>query len=418
MPTVRKAMRGDRGAIRTLYEREKGRAYTVAELLLGSEEDAEATVVQVFKGLWKEVLNGQIASDAAFAETVLRKTFVFAKTRIDRKDPAAFRIGANAVYDRAEYTLPHGEDLLAALPKALPVLARVFLALRPMQGAVLSDAELARLCGSTEKTVGEVFALEAEKLNRAFLACGSSLAAVGGLLDARAIAAPISPKTDEKALSTVDALIEPIEAARKKRTRTVVVSTVSIVLVALLIAAALILPPLMDKTYYAEIRIEGYDTPIVLRLDDETAPITVRNFVKLAESGFYDGLTFHRIIEGFMMQGGDPDANGTGGNVDASGKKVTIKGEFTSNGVKNHISHKRGVISMARGGDPNSASSQFFIVHQDSLHLDGDYAAFGYVVSGIEVVDDVCESAEPSDKNGTIPKAKQPVITSIIIRTE
>lgn len=141
-------------------------------------------------------------------------------------------------------------------------------------------------------------------------------------------------------------------------------------------------------------------------------PITVANFVKLANEGFYDGLTFHRIFSGFMIQGGDPNGNGTGGSDE------TIKGEFSANGVKNNISHVRGVISMARSSSYNSASSQFFIVHEDSTYLDGKYAAFGHVISGMEVVDAICEDAEPTDGNGTIPAEKQPVITSIKIIEE
>ena len=120
---------------------------------------------------------------------------------------------------------------------------------------------------------------------------------------------------------------------------------------------------------------------IEVELDPTVAPLTVENFVKLAKKGFYNGLTFHRIIKGFMIQGGCPKGNGTGG------PGYSIKGEFSANGVNNPLKHTRGVISMARAMDPNSAGSQFFIMHQDAPHLDGQYAAFGKVVKGIEVVD-------------------------------
>ncbi len=164
--------------------------------------------------------------------------------------------------------------------------------------------------------------------------------------------------------------------------------------------------------YYADIEIQDYGT-ITVQLDQASAPITAANFVTLAESGFYDGLTFHRIIEGFMMQGGDPEGNGTGGSDE------TIVGEFTDNGYDNTLSHTRGAISMARSSDYDSASSQFFIVHEDSsASLDGQYAVFGYVTEGMDVVDAVCESAEPTDHNGTITAEEQPVITSVTIRTE
>ena len=165
---------------------------------------------------------------------------------------------------------------------------------------------------------------------------------------------------------------------------------------------------LLTGMHHASIEVENYGT-ITLELDADSAPITVTNFVNLAKNGFYDGLTFHRIMSGFMMQGGDPEANGTGG----SGTK--IKGEFSANGIENPISHVRGTISMARGKSMDSASSQFFIVHQDSPHLDGEYAAFGKVTEGMDVVDSICASAKPIDNNGTIQRDQQPVIKKITV---
>ena len=157
-----------------------------------------------------------------------------------------------------------------------------------------------------------------------------------------------------------------------------------------------------------EISVKDYGV-IQLELDSTAAPITVENFTKLVKEGFYDGLTFHRIISGFMIQGGDPKGDGTGGS------KETIKGEFASNGVENPIKHVRGVISMARSMNPDSASSQFFIMHEDSPHLDGEYAAFGHVTSGIEVVDKICANVPVQDRNGTVLKDDQPVIEYIKI---
>lgn len=143
-------------------------------------------------------------------------------------------------------------------------------------------------------------------------------------------------------------------------------------------------------------------------LEPDVAPITVKNFLKLVNDGFYNGLTFHRVIPDFMIQGGDPTGNGDGGTGE------TIKGEFKSNGVENDISHTRGVISMARWGDePDSASSQFFIVHKDAVSLDGEYAAFGRVISGIEVVDKICDEVSTIDDLGIVDKVDQPVIEYI-----
>lgn len=191
----------------------------------------------------------------------------------------------------------------------------------------------------------------------------------------------------------------------------------------------------VNADYTAVIKIKNYGE-ITVELDAKTAPITVANFVSLAKSGFYDGLTFHRIIKGFMIQGGDPEGTGMGGSDE------NIKGEFAANGVKNDIKHDRGVISMARSGSAyeqylsmgykfadlpaqaqsdikrafNSASSQFFIMHEDSPHLDGQYAAFGKVVKGIEVVDAVAENTPVTDGNGTVLRQNQPVIEKITIK--
>mgnify|MGYP006355393181 CR=1 FL=1 len=160
--------------------------------------------------------------------------------------------------------------------------------------------------------------------------------------------------------------------------------------------------------HHAIIEIKEYGK-IKLELDANNSPITVANFAKLVNEGFYNGLTFHRIIDGFMIQGGDPLGNGTGGSSE------TIKGEFKLNGVKNRISHVRGVISMARSRAYDSASSQFFIVHENSTFLDGQYAAFGRVTEGIEIVDQICENIPVVDNNGTVLKNNQPIIEKIIM---
>lgn len=166
-----------------------------------------------------------------------------------------------------------------------------------------------------------------------------------------------------------------------------------------------------DLIYYADIDMEGYGV-ITVQLDQSAAPVTAANFVMLAKRGFYDGLTFHRIMYGYMMQGGCPEGTGYGGS------DRTIVGEFAANGYNNPLSHKRGAISMARSQDYNSASSQFFIMHQDYTGWDGNYAAFGYVVEGMDIVDAVCAAARPIDGNGSIAKAQQPVMKSVTIRTE
>lgn len=163
----------------------------------------------------------------------------------------------------------------------------------------------------------------------------------------------------------------------------------------------------MTPTDFIEIEIANYGK-ITAELYGEHAPITVANFMKLVDEGFYDGLTFHRIIAGFMMQGGDPLGNGTGGSAEK------IKGEFSANGVQNNIAHERGVLSMARSMMNDSASSQFFIMHADAPHLDGQYAAFGRVLEGMDIVDQICQETPVADRNGTVVPGSQPVITHIV----
>ena len=159
------------------------------------------------------------------------------------------------------------------------------------------------------------------------------------------------------------------------------------------------------------ITVENYGD-IELILYGDKAPVTVYNFVTLAKDGFYDGLTFHRVIEDFMIQGGDPKGDGTGGS------EQCITGEFEKNGFDNDIKHERGVISMARSNHRDSASSQFFIMHKDAEHLDGLYAAFGRVTSGMEVVDKIAEETPVTDDNGTVVKENQPKIKSVVVTKE
>jgi len=204
------------------------------------------------------------------------------------------------------------------------------------------------------------------------------------------------------------------KTAKKKMNKKMIIVE-AIILVILLVTAGVFLlkddpaqpsgDP-MAATDYVQIDIADYGT-ITAELYGNTAPITVKNFMKLAEEGFYDGLTFHRVISGFMIQGGDPLGNGMGGSSE------NIKGEFMLNGVENNITHERGVLSMARSPLYDSASSQFFIMHADADYLDGQYAAFGRVLEGIEVVDAICADTPVTDNNGSVAKENQPVITSV-----
>ena len=192
---------------------------------------------------------------------------------------------------------------------------------------------------------------------------------------------------------------------KKKINPTPWIALAAVVLIAGALIALFTVKP-WRKDYYADIEIAGYGT-ITVFLDGHAAPITVKNFVSLAESGYYNGATFHRIMKGFMMQGGIGD-----------GTAQKIKGEFKENGVNNPLKHERGTISMARANDYDSGNSQFFICQttENCAHLDGAYAAFGHVTEGMEIVDEICNNAQPTDNNGTIRASEQPVIVSVTIR--
>ena len=165
--------------------------------------------------------------------------------------------------------------------------------------------------------------------------------------------------------------------------------------------------PYATGIHHVRINVEGFGT-IEATLNANVAPVTVSNFCRLAEEGFYDGLTFHRVVPGFVIQGGDPAGDGTGGS------DQTIVGEFEENGVSNDIPHVRGTLSMARSQDYDSASSQFFICQGDASSLDGSYAAFGTVTSGMDVVDAICESVSVADESsGYVAPENQPVISSV-----
>jgi len=212
--------------------------------------------------------------------------------------------------------------------------------------------------------------------------------------------------------------VNPYAKKPQKKNRTPLFITIGVLCLCIIVCGVLFLNrdkpadgntaalPSTENTVKVEIEIENYGL-IKADLYPDIAPITVDNFVKLAKEGFYNGLTFHRIISGFMIQGGDPLGNGYGGS------DVNIKGEFSANGVNNPLSHTRGVLSMARSAAFNSASSQFFIMHADAPHLNGQYAAFGKVTEGIEIVDRICASTPVTDGNGSVAKANQPVITAV-----
>lgn len=450
MSTVlEKARRGIPEAMNVLYENNRNEVLFLGTALLADESTAEEVTVAVFKRAWNALMEGKIDSEEDFTDFVIRETVSSCKVHALKKNAKAFatpvnRNFASTVYDPKKMSLEG--SICDVILSNLPVLHRFVYVLYAL--GRFSNQELAKMMSMRGENLR--LALEAERTNV------SRILAVLGRVEAENYGVSrfhsdllqkkehmqISESMDRTVLTDIDAVCKPfMKKTRKKRVRNIVIAA-CICLVVLVAAVAVGIgvknarsagskdatgttgttdnsgtnsepgsSPEVHASYYADIAIQDYGT-ITVALDGEAAPKTVENFVSLAKSGFYDGLTFHRIVEGFMMQGGDPNGNGTGG----SGTNIT--GEFKNNGFENNLSHTRGAISMARSKDYDSASSQFFIVHQDSTSLDGDYAAFGYVTEGMEIVDAICEAAEPIDGDGLISSEEQPIITSITIREE
>ncbi len=430
---IENALKGRQKAMEALYKENRQTVFSVARILLSDEKQAQDALIWTFKEIWNEIFAPM--TEEAFAAAAIGKAASYCKERIARREPKAFRAPANknfrvsfsdCVYDGKEN---YGEFALRQLPK----LQQFLFVLHEVCG--LDSAQAAGIVGLNQKT--------------ATLLCEAVRSNVESLIQETGAAVSYDKlvesfkedmrretscgKADEQILAFIDEAARPAEQKRKKRNLFLGAAAGIICLCIVVGVIFAFQSNRADKpegesrgdvvegtedggqnesvTYYADIEIQDYGK-ITVALDQKSAPITVKNFVDLAKSGFYNGLTFHRIMEGFMMQGGDPDGNGLGGS------EQTIVGEFSQNGYENPLSHTRGAISMARSNDFDSASSQFFIVHEDSTFLDGEYAAFGYVTEGMDVVDAVCEAAEPTDGNGTISPEDQPVITAVTIRTE
>lgn len=457
---IKKAQRGNRDAMSELYLLNRDQVYYLSYLLLGDFEGADDACVYVFKKSWDYLLNGGIESESEFSEFIIRKTVHYCKSAILKKDSKALRIPVNKSFSAVQYvpdSIVADSNFCVQIIRNMPVLHRFIYVLSAY--SCWSEEEIAVLLHTKPSVIKTALESEQIILDRLLLTINQKTGQHIALnidefhtqIRNAEYEYQISGAVNSVINFAIDGIIEPIKSAEKQKTKKIISIAVTACLVFLLTifgigklvsvpddvddnsgttstenptdsnddgdSEKLWLTEVEDPTHYAVIEIADYGT-ITVALDGNTAPETVENFVTLANSGFYDGLTFHRIIEGFMMQGGDPNGDGTGGHTDEDGNEVNITGEFNSNGYDNYLSHVRGAISMARASDYDSASSQFFIVHEDSTtSLDGLYAAFGYVIDGMDVVDAVCETAEPTDSNGSIDSSAQPVIAKITAYT-
>lgn len=434
---IKNAIKGVRKDLEALYSNNVKDIFYRTNLLLGSEDKTNNTLKRAFKDTLSQL--NKMESEADFASAMQQKALTFAKRQVLSDSADAFT-KQKSIISADDLTLSTSDIEAENIITQLPPLQRFVYVLKNI--CKMPEDDIASFLQVGKNVVQEVSENENDNLNCILKACGlldkfnvkslsealqnnqnMSMLLSGGP-DLSKIIDPLAKpfeeqqaKSRKKALKiggtllgiAVVASIALISAVAIKKhkaeepSESSVFSTASDSSGEQLAALATITP-----SHYASIDVKDYGT-ITVALDASIAPKTVENFVTLANEGFYDGLTFHRIMDGFMMQGGDPEGTGGGGS------DKNIVGEFEANDFVNPISHTRGVISMARAKDYNSASSQFFIVQSDSTFLDGNYAGFGCVTEGIEIVDKICADAKPTDDNGTIPASAQPVINSIKI---
>lgn len=435
------ASSGTFSAIEALYRKTNKKIFCMCSYTLEETAEAEKIFSKVYSSMLSEVLGGKIASEEEYETKSVSLAAALCRKALLNSDAQCLRIPASSNFS---VTAEPDASLspTQAVINAMPPLQRFLFILRRIGG--LSDRELARAVRIDEGTLR--IALQAERKNLELLlskyaAAGSQRAPQNAkeymeLLQKEISDTLIPAELENSVISEIKAQTRPLEAARRKGLlgKIIGIAFAAVAIVGMAVAAVLLTKGSQKNdstsssassadtslltgaeditpTAYADIEIEKHGI-ITVALDGNSAPETVKNFTELAESGFYNGLTFHRIINGFMMQGGDPNADGTGGSEN------TVSGEFSANGFNNPISHTRGAISMARSSDYNGASSQFFIVQSDNTSLDGQYAAFGFVTEGMDIVDEICKSAATDVNNGLQEKENQPVIASITIRAE
>lgn len=403
--TVRSAATGSASSMKKLYKKYSQKVYYMCRELSGSDEKATAVTAKAFCDTWQ----AQISSftEEAFIEILVRNALKHCK--IDETVSTDVISGS-----KNEKIL----SILGSLPAAqrVPLLVYHLFAvdIRTVAKAIRANSDIVRNnIQSAEKTMK--WKMQKDSTFDTADIRSRFVPILRGALDEASAAVTV---TDDGAQKAIAENSSPLFRRNKGAFIAIIAAA------AVLIAGGIITVTSLngaksggasgfttameasDELHHAAIDIKDHGT-ITVAIDATKAPVTVANFIKLVNSKFYDGLTFHRIISGFMMQGGDPNGDGSGGSTD----KIT--GEFTANGSSNNLSLVRGAIAMARSSGYNTASSQFFIEQEDKTELDGQYAVFGYVTKGMDIVDDICKNTQVEDGNGTVSTENQPVITSI-----
>lgn len=445
----KKAQKGNTLEMEKMYRENAASVYFMLTVMLGTGSEIENATAGIFKRVLPLVLNKTINNEEELTSALTKETAKYCKKVLDKKYKA-FRILQSRNYSQTSYdkaNVKASNSIFDTVLDLLPQFHKFVYLLKYAYG--YNESEIAGIIKTKKEIIEVILKSEDRHLAGIYRAANAKNPKLE-IMESDKFHRELSLQKDntqvpDNVAKTVCASIykwcQPIRAKEKKKIIKISIAAISVFLIMAITAGICVYKnnaentevigeadaetniTLTDSTdtettelsadeeisHYADIEIENYGT-ITVALYGNTAPETVENFVNLANGGFYDGLTFHRIMDGFMMQGGDPNGDGTGGSDE------NVVGEFSENGYENNISHTRGTISMARSSDYDSGSSQFFIVHEDSTFLDGQYAAFGQVTEGMDIVDEICTSANPTDDNGTISKEEQPVISSITIR--
>ncbi len=437
---IRKALKGNQEIMLSLYDEHKEAVWSLCCALLLEEKEADHATAHVFKKMLEELAAGRISNEGEFTRLTIRKAVMECKALAVKKSNRSFRVPRNTdfaatVYDPAKMDLTGTMSQIVL--KNLPTFHRFIYVLNTV--CEYSADQISRIFATNVRAIENALDSEQVNVDKIVTVARRKKGELPGYTTQelhsdllRGVSMGVPASVDAAVKQSTRSICEPIVKARRQKGNIILGATGIVAAVIVICLVVLSLgggnhsdvdldnadPDATETvvieegvTYYADIAIEDYGT-ITVKLDPEAAPETVANFVALAKDGFYDGLTFHRIIDGFMMQGGDPEGDGNGSS------DKTIPGEFSANGYDNPLSHTAGAISMARGDDYDSASCQFFIVHTDDNveDLDGEYACFGYVTEGMDIVDAICAAADPDAENGMIEAEDQPVITSITIR--
>ena len=421
-----KASKGQRVALEHLYEAHKQKAFYIASSLLMDKTTAISAVVFAFRETWRNLKTADIKDEDRFDEYITAKIVDYCKNKVYKNNPKAFKASGNISVNlqNTQIKKPY-DDETEYLLRNITLVQRYIFVLHTICG--YSESKISRTLKLDTKTIKEY--IDAQKSTFEKLQtlssniCNSTYEDILKSFESNTRDIIVPGYLDFRIKEVIESVAVPYETRNLKLNKLIrIVCTVCLICILGCTAVLFFTGTIGDDdtsstasidtslTYYADIDIQNYGT-ITIELDPNAAPETVTNFINLSNDGFYDGLTFHRIIEGFMMQGGDPNRDGTGGSG------TNIIGEFSENGHDNNLSHTRGAVSMARADDYDSASSQFFIVQEDYTSLDGQYAVFGYVTDGMDIVDAICQDAEPLDANGAISAENQPVISYIAIRT-